>query len=128
VDLAPADRRERLVAVAEQQLGVPYRCGGSDDRGFDCSGLVYYAHARVGIRVPRTAASQQRAAQHVPLHRLRAGDLLFFRIDGGKGDHVGIYQGDGRFIHAPSSGKRVSRGRLDNPYWRERLTAVGSYL
>ncbi len=121
------DRRARLLEVTRQQLGLPYRYGGDDRRGFDCSGLVQYAHASVGTTVPRTAADQQRRAQPVRVETLRPGDLVFFRI-GGKGRHVGIYEGGGRFIHAPSSGKTVTRDSLGSRYWRERLIGAGSYL
>jgi cell wall-associated NlpC family hydrolase len=136
-DTAPATRgptetgdplRQRVVRSALQALGTPYRYGGNGpQQGFDCSGLVQYSHAAAGIRVPRVTAQQRRHARPVPLAKLRPGDLLFFEIDG-KGRHVGIYVGNGEFIHAPSSGKRVSRARLDMPYWRNRLVASGSYL
>ncbi|WJW74980.1 C40 family peptidase [Thiohalobacter sp. IOR34] len=119
--------RRQVLAEAGRQLGVPYRYGGTDRRGFDCSGLVYFTHRRAGIRVPRTTRDQFAAARPVLLDRLRPGDLLFFRI-GGKGRHIGIYAGNGEFIHAPSSGKRVSRARLDNPYWRRHLLGAGSFL
>ena len=122
------ESRSRLLDVATRQLGTPYRYGGADPRGFDCSGLVHYVHRHIGLAVPRTAAAQRQYAQPIPLRRLKAGDLVFFRIDGGKGNHVGIYEGGGRFIHAPSSGKRVSRAHLSNPYWQRHLTGAGTYL
>ena len=115
-----AASRQQLLDAAARQLGIPYRYGGADRRGFDCSGLVQYVHRHVGLAVPRTTAAQRRFAQPIPLHSLRAGDLVFFRIDGGKSNHVGIYEGGGRFIHAPSSGKRVSRQR--------HLAGAGTYL
>lgn len=128
--IVPADAkpRDQLLSEATRQLGVPYRFGGTDRRGFDCSGLVHYVHRRVGLSVPRTAAAQHRYAQRIPLGSLRAGDLVFFRINGGKGDHVGIYEGGGRFIHAPSGGKEVSRANLSNPYWQRHLAGAGTYL
>lgn len=119
---APADR---AVHAAYSQLGTPYRYGGSSPDGFDCSGLVQYAYGRAGVAVPRTTGQQLRHARPVPLSELRPGDLLFFRLSWRKVSHVGIYAGDGRFIHAPSSGKHVSEASLDNPYWRERVTAAG---
>jgi len=121
-------RRQQVVRTALQALGTPYRYGGNrPQQGFDCSGLVQYSHAAAGIRVPRVTAQQRRHARPVSPARLRPGDLLFFELDG-KGRHVGIYLGNNQFIHAPSSGKRVSRSRIDRPYWRERLVATGSYL
>ena len=115
------------VELARQLIGTPYRYGGSDPSGFDCSGLVQYVHARAGLRVPRTTRQQYRAARRVSLSDLRPGDLLFFRRNGRGVSHVGIYEGGGRFIHAPSSGKRVSRATLDNPYWRRRLAGAGRF-
>lgn len=116
----------QAVRVAYGQLGTPYRYGGASPRGFDCSGLVQYAYGAAGVSVPRTTGQQLRHARPVPLSALRPGDLVFFRLTGGrKTSHVGIYAGDGRFIHAPSSGKRVSYARLDNPYWRSRIVGAG---
>ena len=120
--------RQQLVATAARQIGRPYRYGGADPRGFDCSGLVQYAHVQVGVAVPRTTADLWRAARPVARNRRQPGDLVFFAIDDGKGDHVGIYAGDGYFIHAPSPGKRVGRARVDNPYWRQRLVGTRSFL
>lgn len=114
------------VQVAYSQLGAPYRYGGASPTGFDCSGLVQYAYDAAGIRVPRTTGQQLQHARPVALSNLRPGDLVFFRFArGDKTSHVGIYAGDGRFIHAPSSGKRVSYARLDNPYWRRHIVAAG---
>jgi cell wall-associated NlpC family hydrolase len=93
----------RAVAIAERYLGVPYRWGGADPSGFDCSGLVMYVYGRLGVRLPHFAAAQYRDGRHVRLDDLRRGDLVFF--DGL--DHVGIYVGGGRFIHAPHTGDHV---------------------
>ena len=120
--------RWRVLQTAIRQLGVPYRYGGSDPRGFDCSGLVRFSHDSAGLQVPRTAQAQWRTARKVPLSRIRAGDLLFFRLEGSKASHVGIYAGNGEFIHAPASGKRVSRASLENPYWRRHLIGAGSFF
>ena len=92
--------------------------------GFDCSGLVHYAYRVLGFDLPRTAATQQGATRPVPAGKEAVGDLLFFRI-GTRVSHVGIYYGDGQFVHAPSSGKAVMRSRLDDPYWRTRLQTGG---
>jgi cell wall-associated NlpC family hydrolase len=109
-------------------IGTPYRYGGKNRSGFDCSGLVQYAHSSAGVDVPRTTASQLAQARVPDRRNLLPGDLLFFEINGQKGRHVGIYEGDGVFIHAPSSGKRVSRASLDNPFWRKRLVATRTFL
>ena len=113
------------VNIAQGMLGKPYRPGGnSPQKGFDCSGLVHYAFSQAGIQVPRTTKSLYHQATPVPPGKVRAGDLLFFRING-KVSHVGIYVAEKTFIHAPSSGKRVSYAQLDNPYWSSRLTKTG---
>jgi len=113
------------VAVAEKMIGKPYRYGGaSPDKGFDCSGLVFYAFRHAGIKVPRSSHTQFADAFPVDPHALRQGDLLFFSISG-KISHVGIYIGHNTFIHAPSSGKVVSYASLNNPYWRDHLIKAG---
>ena len=123
-----SNTRHQVVRSAGRLVGTPYRYGGNTPKGFDCSGLVQYTHREAGIEVPRTTASQLSRA-HIPDRRnLLPGDLLFFEIDWQKSRHVGIYEGDGVFIHAPSSGKRVSRASLDNPYWSSRLIATRSFL
>jgi cell wall-associated NlpC family hydrolase len=106
-------------------IGAPYRYGGTSPRGFDCSGLVYYAYRKVGMHTPRTTTEQYRQTKRVQVSHLQPGDLVFFRISQDKVSHVGIYAGDGRFIHAPSSGKSVAYASLHDPYWRVRLTGAG---
>jgi cell wall-associated NlpC family hydrolase len=119
------DSTHPAVTVAKQMIGKPYRYGSaSPERGFDCSGLVYYSFKRVGINVPRTSETLYRNAFPVAESDLRQGDLLFFRIEG-KVSHVGIYTDGDNFLHAPSSGKAVTYGSLSNPYWREHLIQAG---
>jgi cell wall-associated NlpC family hydrolase len=119
--------RRQVVTAAHSMLGKPYRYGGTKpSRGFDCSGLVYYTHGKAGVSVPRTSGAQLEAARPTSLSRLRPGDLVFFEI-GSKPSHVGIYVGGGEFIHAPSSGKRVTKTRLSDSYWRSRVVGAGHY-
>ena len=120
--------RHAAVGIAGQLIGTPYRYGGSSPDGFDCSGLVQYTHRKVGMAVPRTTESQLAQARVPKRETLLPGDLLFFNIGAQKSRHVGIYEGDGIFIHAPSSGKRVSRASLENPFWSKRLVAVRTFL
>jgi probable lipoprotein NlpC len=124
---AQDDHDNSVVAAARRAVGAPYRYGGFTPRGFDCSGLVYYAYRQAGISVPRTTGALLRAARPVPLDDLRAGDVLFFELEGKKVSHVGIYAGTGSFIHAPSSGKQVSYASLRSEFWRSHLTAVGRF-
>jgi cell wall-associated NlpC family hydrolase len=116
-----------VLDVAVSELGTPYRYGGSTPRGFDCSGLVYYAYYKAGIRVPRSTTALYRHARPVTLMNLQPGDLVFFRTAHRSVSHVGIYAGNSRFIHAPSRGRVVSYDSLNDPYWKQRLVAVGRY-
>jgi len=115
----------RGLAIARDMVGTPYRYGGATPLGFDCSGLVYYAYRKAGTHISRTTAEQYRQTKRVQVSRLQPGDLLFFAISQNKSSHVGIYAGNDRFIHAPSSGKLVSYASLGNPYWRKRLISAG---
>ena len=114
----------RAASVALEQVGVPYRFGGSTPRGFDCSGLVHYAYLQAGKRVPRTTGQLWASADEVERDRLQEGDILFFRIDG-KMSHVGMYIGEGRFVHAPSSGKRVAVELLHSDFYSGALLRAG---
>ena len=111
-------------SMAERMIGTPYVYGGSDLEGFDCSGLVQFAYGQAGIEVPRTAGRQRAVVQPLTAEQLAPGDLVFFDI-AGKSDHVGLYLGDGQFVHAPAAGKRVQSARLDNPFFAQRLDVAG---
>jgi len=120
---------EQVIRIAKSMLGVKYRYGGNTPKtGFDCSGLVYFSYLQVGITVPRTSLAQYKASKPVAKKSIRRGDLLFFRINRSKISHVGIYLGKNRFLHAPSSGKKVSIGELDSPYWRKRFVRGGRFI
>lgn len=122
-----ATERQEVIEAARDMLGAPYRYGASSPtQGFDCSGLVQYAHSQAGIEVPRTTGQQYRAALPINRQALRPGDLVFFRTHKRRYvSHVGIYLGNSKFIHAPSSGKRVSIASLKDDYWRQRYTSGG---
>jgi murein DD-endopeptidase len=127
----PAAQQGLGAVIAQRamaQVGVPYRYGGADpQRGFDCSGLVSYVHGLEGVSVPRTAAAQFAAARRIDVADLRAGDLVFYRLVPGSRDvtHVGIYTGQGRFVHAPQTGRLVGTASLDDAYYRERFAGAG---
>ena len=113
---------------AVAMIGRPYLYGGaSPDSGFDCSGLVHYSYQQSGVSVPRTSLEQFRAARKISLGEAVEGDLLFFE-DQEKLSHVGIYIGDGQFVHAPTSGRTVSIANLDNAYYQMHLVGVGRLL
>lgn len=107
-------------------IGAPYVWGGNGPAEFDCSGLVRFIHDQLGITVPRTAAEQHSAARPVRIDGIEPGDLLFFRTRGGERiSHVAIYAGEGRFIHAPQTGRPVELRTLDDEYYRPRLAGAG---
>lgn len=126
--IAPAGTGPLVVAAARDLLGVPYRLGGEGLRGVDCSGLVHYAYGRVGVAVPRTAQEMYQSAWPVSLSDLHQGDLLFFRTRGRGVSHVGIYEGNDRFIHAGSATGRVAHASLSEPYWQRRLAGAGRFF
>ena len=110
--------------IALQQVGVPYRYGGQSPSGFDCSGLVHYSYSQAGKAVPRTTAQLWSGTMPVSSSDMQAGDVLFFSI-AGKMSHVGLYLGDGRFVHAPSTGKTVSVESLSSAFYRDALIRAG---
>lgn len=118
---------ERIAAAAEELVGSPYRFGGSGPEDFDCSGLVFYVHRENGIDVPRTAAEQFLLARAVTLEELQAGDLVFFRNGGPEVNHVGVYVGKGAMVHAPKSGRPVTRSRLDHDYYAANFAGFGRF-
>lgn len=109
-------------------LGAPYKWGGSGPTQFDCSGLVRFIYGEIGVEVPRTAAEQYSAARRINLKDIAPGDLLFFRISGRRISHVAIYAGDGRFIHAPQTGRPVELRTMDDEFYRPRLVSAGRFF
>ncbi len=113
--------RDSIVALVRAQLGRKYRRGGeSPEHGFDCSGLVHYVMAALKIDLPRTAKDQAKVGMRLPRDstRLLPGDLLTFGFDKKGVSHIGIYVGDGRFVHASSAAGRVIESALDRPIVR----------
>lgn len=104
-------------------VGVVYRYGGSTpDQGLDCSGLIHYVFQEAtGVTLPRTARELARIGDRVPRSELAPGDLVFFNTRHAAFSHVGIYLGDGRFIHAPSTGHRIGVALLSSSYWKKRF-------
>jgi cell wall-associated NlpC family hydrolase len=114
----------RIVADALDLRGVPYRNGGNDPRGFDCSGFVRYVLARHGIAAPRLTREQFAAGRAVRLQDVQPGDLLFFTTVAPGASHVAIALDGDEFVHAPSSRGVVRVERLALPYWRKRFVGA----
>lgn len=119
----PSGVAEDVLFRALGLVGTPYRYGGNTpDSGFDCSGLIGYVYRdAAGLQLPRSTGEMIRLpAPSVPRQALAAGDLLFFATAGaGKVSHAGIYVGEGRFVHAPSSGGTVRLDSLSARYWQQ---------
>ena len=117
---------EKVVWNAQKQQGKMYRWGGTSPvTGFDCSGLTQYAFRQgAGVTIPRTAAEQYAAAVKVSPMQARKGDLVFFRTHGSRVSHVGVYLGNGKFLHAPRTGKAITTSALDG-YWERTLVGFG---
>jgi cell wall-associated NlpC family hydrolase len=112
------EQAQHVTIVALGLVGTPYRYGGNTPQGgFDCSGLIAWVYrTEAGLQAPRTVAALQGWGLPVPAPQLRSGDLVLFG-NGGPPTHAGIYVGEGRFVHAPSTGGQVRLDRLDAKYW-----------
>jgi cell wall-associated NlpC family hydrolase len=133
VERSDADAVARdVIRIAEGEIGTRYQLGGTGTAGdgFDCSGLIQYAYARYGVELPRRSVDQARRGREIGRRpeALRPGDILTFSTSGGRAvTHVGLYMGDGRFIHSASKGVQISRLSSDDPqgrWWHRRW--VGS--
>ena len=110
----------QILAEAKKYLGTPYVYGGASPAGFDCSGFVYYVLKQMGFSPYRTPADQYRQGTSVSKSELQPGDIVFFANTYASGiSHVGIYAGNGQFIHSPNSRSTVSYSDLSSGYWAE---------
>ncbi|MEY2683968.1 MAG: hypothetical protein RJA09_1112 [Pseudomonadota bacterium] len=121
-----SDTASELVVNAMGFLGVPYRRGGeSAETGFDCSGFVRAMYEQtVGLVLPRRAADQAKATQSINREDLKPGDLVFFNTMRQAFSHVGIYVGDGKFIHSPRTGAQVRVEDMREAYWQKRFNGA----
>lgn len=117
-----------IVRTALDFQGVPYRNGGTDPSGFDCSGLTYFVFWQHGVQLPREVRDQFGVGERVRRERLQAGDLVFFSTVGRGATHVGISLGDDRFVHAPSSAGVVRVELLTSRYWSRRFVGARRML
>lgn len=118
--------QEEITLEAMSLVGIPYRYGGNTpDSGFDCSGLVRYVVLRAaGVNLPRTTADMSGVGTSFDRDQLASGDLIFFNTTGRAHSHVGIYVGQGKFVHAPNTGGTVRLESLYIPYWARRIDGV----
>ncbi len=117
---------QKLLGKAMQLIGVKYRFGGTNpETGLDCSGYVQYVYkSSVGVNLPRTASEQARIGERIATSEVRPGDMVFFNTRGFNNSHVGIYVGNGMFVHAPNSRSRVRFDSLESGYWKTKFTGV----
>ncbi len=115
-----------VVVGALNMIGVRYRWGGnSPDSGLDCSGFVRYVFQdTLGMSLPRRAEEMSRVGEKVSMSNLKPGDLVFFNTMRRTFSHVGIYIGDNKFVHSPSTGSTVRVDDLDSGYWEKRFTGA----
>ncbi len=116
----------RIGNIAKQYQGSPYKYGGTTPAGFDCSGYTSYVYKKAGIEIPRTTSLQYSSGSSVAKSDLKKGDLIFFMRWPLIGmilspSHVGIYVGNNKFIHAPSTGEKIRHDSLNNSYWKNRF-------
>ncbi|WP_425060796.1 hypothetical protein SCACP_15460 [Sporomusa carbonis] len=112
---------QQIAGLAQEYLGVPYVWGGSSAAGFDCSGFTYYVYSRQGIFLPRVADDQYNFGRRIPLADIQPGDLVFYSTYAPGPSHVGIYVGNGQFIHASSGAGQVTLTAMSKPYYQARF-------
>jgi cell wall-associated NlpC family hydrolase len=121
---APSPTPSAIVGTALGLRGVPYRNGGSDPNGFDCSGFVWYVFAQHGLALPRTVSELYAVGEDVDRDHLEPGDLVFFRTEGRTVSHVGMAIGGEEFVHAPSARGEVRVERMGSRYWLPRYAGA----
>ena len=117
----------KLVELAKSKLGCKYVWGATGENTFDCSGLTYWCHKQIGISIPRTSLEQSRSGKSVSKSDLQPGDLVFFKTTSAPVGHVGMYVGNGQFIHAPNKSKPVKYDSLSSSYYSSRYVCARRY-
>lgn len=125
-----SDVRQRLAKTAQSYLGAPLKRGGSSpEEGFDCTGYVFYVYQEAaGITLPRKSHDQVQMGAAISPISLQPGDLVYFKVEGIRSLHVGLYLGEGRFIHAPSTNGTVEVDSLGTEHWRLRFLGARRIL
>ncbi|HPN82073.1 MAG TPA: NlpC/P60 family protein [Spirochaetota bacterium] len=122
--LLPHDKRDEVIEEAKRYIGVPYLSGGTTPSGFDCSGYIWYIFRQIGGDVPRITFDQY--AKLAVRQEPRPGDLVYFHTAGPGASHVGIYIGDGKFLHSPQTGYTIDYANLNDAYWRANFEGIRS--
>ena len=117
----------QFVNLAKSKLGCKYVWGATGPNAFDCSGLTSWCHKQLGISIPRTSLAQSKSGKAVNKSDLQPGDLIFWKTTSAEVGHVGIYVGNGQFIHAPNKSKPVKYDSLDNSYYKSRYVRARRY-
>ena len=118
----------KLVSLANSKLGCKYVWGATGPNAFDCSGLTSWLYKQIGITIPRTSLAQSKSGTSISKDELQPGDLVFFKTTSAPVGHVGIYVGNGQFIHAPNSSKPVKYDSLSNSYYNRTYVGARRYL
>lgn len=126
--LLSAGQRDDIVETAKKYIGVRYKSKVAPGYVMDCSGFVALVYSKIDMTLPRSSSEQYRKAEHIPLRYAKKGDLVFFKIRKNMVSHVGIYIGDGRFIHSPSTGKRIRIENLSGQYWKRRFVGFARFI
>lgn len=121
-------KRHNILETAKKHLGTKYAYGGSSTGGFDCSGFVMFVFNKNDIQVPRSSSTQYRAAKKISKNKAKPADLVFFTTYKPGPSHVGIYLGNGKFIHSPSTGKSVKISKIETSYWKKRLIGFATFI
>lgn len=120
---------KKLISVANKQLGKPYKWGSSGPNSFDCSGFTYYVYKNSSnISLPRTSKAQAKVGKTISKKDLKPGDLVFFNTSGKGISHVGIYTGDSKFIHSPTSGKSIKYENINSNYYSKKFVIAKRIL
>ena len=119
---------DKAADTALTMIGRPYKFTGDTPAGFDCSGLVRYSYLTAGMDLPHGTKALMNITRSVGLRNARKGDLLFFVQEGKKYSHVGIYVGNDQFVHAPSTGGKVRRDSITDPYWKKHYLDTRRFL
>ena len=123
-----ASAGDKAADTAVAMIGRPYKFTGDTPVGFDCSGLVRYSYLTAGMDLPHGTKALMGITRSVGLRNARRGDLLFFVQEGKKYSHVGIYVGNDQFVHAPSTGGKVRRDSITDPYWNKHYLDTRRFL